>query len=61
VLAPALKRLEVRAAREGDLAAALALVEWERQKNPWMERTGELLTEAVAHPDREYKACVAER
>lgn len=61
MLAPALKRLEVRAAREGDLAAALALVEWERQKNPWMERTGELITEAVAHPDREYKACVAER
>jgi hypothetical protein len=47
VLAPALKRLEVRAARESDLAAALALLEWELAKNPWMGRTAELLKEAV--------------
>jgi ribosomal protein S18 acetylase RimI-like enzyme len=61
VLAPALKRLEVRAAREEDLAAALALLEWERQKNPWMERTPEILIDAIQRPGREYLACVAER
>lgn len=61
MLAPALKRLEVRAARESDLAAALALMEWERQKNPWMERSGEIFRDAVMYPEREYKACVAER
>jgi ribosomal protein S18 acetylase RimI-like enzyme len=61
VLAPALKRLEVRAAREGDLAAALALLEWELTKNPWMERTAELLEEAVRGKGREVMACVAER
>jgi ribosomal protein S18 acetylase RimI-like enzyme len=52
VLAPALKRLEVRAAREGDLAAALALLDWELPKNPWMSRTAELV---------KAMACVAER
>jgi ribosomal protein S18 acetylase RimI-like enzyme len=61
VLAPALKRLEVRPAREGDLAAAIALLEWELTKNPWMERTAELLTEAVRGKGREVIACVAER
>lgn len=61
MLAPALKRLEVRTARESDLPAALALIEWEQAKNPWMDRTSELLAEAVLHPNREYKACVAER
>jgi ribosomal protein S18 acetylase RimI-like enzyme len=61
VLAPALKRLEVRAAREEDLAAALALLDWEQQKNPWMERTAEILTAAVQKPGHEYLACVAER
>ena len=61
MLAPALKRLEVRAAREGDLAAALALLEWELTKNPWMERTGDLLKEAVRGKGREVMACVAER
>jgi ribosomal protein S18 acetylase RimI-like enzyme len=61
VLAPALKRLEVRPAREGDLAAAIALLEWELTKNPWMERTAELLTEAVRGKGREVMACVAER
>jgi ribosomal protein S18 acetylase RimI-like enzyme len=61
VLAPALKRLEVRAAREGDLAAAIALLEWELPKNPWMGRTAELLAEAVKGRSREVMACVAER
>jgi ribosomal protein S18 acetylase RimI-like enzyme len=61
VLAPALKRLAVHAAREEHLAAALALVEWEREKNPWIERTSELLRSAVAHPDGEHRAVVAER
>jgi ribosomal protein S18 acetylase RimI-like enzyme len=61
VLAPALKRLEVRAAREEDLPAALKLLEWERQKNPWMDRTRELLVEAVRGLGAEYLACVAER
>jgi ribosomal protein S18 acetylase RimI-like enzyme len=61
VLAPALKRLAVHAAREEHLAAALALVEWEREKNPWIDRTAELLRSAVAHPNGEYRASVAER
>jgi ribosomal protein S18 acetylase RimI-like enzyme len=61
VLAPALKRLEVRAAREGDLAAALALLEWELPKNPWIERVGGLFRDAVRERYPEYKACVAER
>jgi ribosomal protein S18 acetylase RimI-like enzyme len=61
VLAPALKRLEVRAARESDLAAALGLLEWELTKNPWMGRTAELLKEAVRGKGREVMACVAER
>ncbi len=61
MLAPALKRLEVRAARDGDLPAALALLEWELPKNPWMGRTAELLREAVEKPKGEYRACVAVR
>ena len=61
MLAPALKRLEVRAAREGDLAAALALLEWELPKNPWMERVGDLFKDAVRERYPGYKACVAER
>jgi ribosomal protein S18 acetylase RimI-like enzyme len=61
VLAPALKRLEVRAAREGDLAAALALLDWELPKNPWMSRTAELVTAAVQTKSSEAMACVAER
>ena len=61
MLAPALKRLEVRAAREGDLAAALALLEWELPKNPWMERVGALFKDAVRARYPEFKACVAER
>lgn len=61
MLAPALKRLEVRAARVGDLPAALAIIEWERQKNPWLERTAELFNAAVTHASPERMACVAER
>jgi ribosomal protein S18 acetylase RimI-like enzyme len=61
VLAPALRRLEVRAAREADLAAAIALLEWELPKNPWIERTAELVTGAVRKPGGELMACVAER
>lgn len=61
MLAPALKRLEVRPAREGDLAAALALLEWELTKNPWMGRTTELLRESVRAKGHEAMACVAER
>jgi ribosomal protein S18 acetylase RimI-like enzyme len=61
VLAPALKRLDVHAAREEDLAAALALVTFEQQKNPWLERLPELLREAVSKPQGEYRACVAVR
>ncbi len=61
MLAPALKRLEVRAARDADLAAALALLEWELPKNPWMDRTAELLKAAVEKPKGEFQACVAVR
>jgi len=61
VLAPALKRLVVRAAREGDLAAAFALLEFEKQKNLWVSRSRELLPDAIAEPRGEYRACVAER
>jgi ribosomal protein S18 acetylase RimI-like enzyme len=61
VLAPALKRLDVHAAREEDFAAAFALWEWERAKNPWIERMPELLRESIANPTGEYRACVAIR
>lgn len=61
VLAPALKRLEVRPARDPDLAASLALLEWEIPKNPWMSRTAELLKAAVEKPRGEVQACVAVR
>lgn len=61
MLAPALKRLEVRAAREADLAAAVALLEWELPKNPWIEHTAEQLTQAVRKPKGEQMACVAVR
>jgi len=61
VLAPALKRLDVHAAREEDLAAALALVTLEQQKNPWLERIPELLREAVSKPEGEHRACVVIR
>ena len=61
MLAPALKRLDVHAAREQDLAAALALLAWEQDKNPWVARLPELLKAAVDNPSGEYRACVAER
>lgn len=61
MLAPALKRLAVHAAREENLAAALALIEHEKEKNRWIERTADFLREAVAKPDGEYRVCVAER
>lgn len=61
MLAPALKRLEVRPAREADLAGALALLDWELPKNPWMVRTADLLKEAVRGRGGELIACVAER
>ena len=61
MLAPALKRLEVHAAREQDLAAALALQAWEQERNPWVGRLPELLRAAVDEPEGEYRACVAER
>ena len=61
MVAPALKRLELHAAREENLAAALALVTSEQGKNPWVARMPELLREAVANPKGEYRACVAIR
>ena len=61
MLAPALKRLHVRAAREDDLAAALALLDFEREKNSWIGRSAELLWEAAKKAGSEYRACVAER
>lgn len=61
MLAPALKRLEVHAAREQDLAAALAMLSHEQEKNQWTGRLPELLKAAVDDPKGEYRACVAER
>jgi ribosomal protein S18 acetylase RimI-like enzyme len=59
--APALKRLQVRAAREDDLAAALPLVEFEHEKNCWIGGTSGLLRDAAAKPNGEHRACIAER
>ncbi len=61
MLAPALKRLVVHAAREEDLAAALALIEREKEKNQWIERTADLVKSAVSDPEGEYRVIVAER
>ncbi len=61
MLAPALKRLDVHAAREQDLAGALALLAWEQERNPWLTRMPELLRAAVDNPAGEYRACVAVR
>lgn len=61
MLAPALRRLDVHAARESDLAAAIALVTAEQQKNPWMSRVPDFVRGAVADPVGEHRACVAER
>ena len=61
MLAPALKRLAVHAAREEDLGAALALIQHESEKNRWIERTADFAKSAVADPEGEYRVCVAER
>lgn len=61
MLAPALKRLVVHAAREEDLAAALALIEREKEKNQWIERTADLVKSSVSDPEGEYRVIVAER
>ena len=61
MLASGLNRLIVRAAREEDLVAALALLEWERSKNPWLKRTGEILRESIGKPKSEHRVCIAER
>lgn len=61
MLAPALKRLDVHAAREDDLAAALALITFEQQKNPWLDRIPEILRDAIGNPKGEYQACVGVR
>ena len=60
-LAPALTRLNVRAAREDDLAAALALVEWERPKNHWLDRIGYQLRAGIGNSTAESIVCIAER
>jgi ribosomal protein S18 acetylase RimI-like enzyme len=60
-LASALNRLHIRAAREDDLAAALALLEWEKGKNSWLDRTDEILRDAVNNSRSEHSLCVAER
>ncbi len=61
MLAPALKRLEVRAAREEDLAAAFALLQFEQAKNPWVGRLPELLTASIDDPARDYRSWVVIR
>lgn len=61
VLAPGLNRLIVRAAREEDLAAALALLEWERSKNPWLAHTSETLKSSIGKPKSGHRVCIAER
>ena len=61
MLAPALRRLDVHAAREQDLAAAFALLAHEQEKNPWAGRIPELLRAAVDGPNGEHRACVAVR
>ena len=61
MLAPALKRLEVRAAREEDLAAAFALLQFEQAKNPWVSRIPEMLASSIDDPARYYRSCVAIR
>ena len=60
-MAPALNRLNVRAAREDDLAAAFALLEWERPKNQFLDRVAEMLRGAIGNSSAESKVCVAER
>jgi ribosomal protein S18 acetylase RimI-like enzyme len=60
-LAPALNRLNVRAAREDDLAAALALVEWEQPRNQWLDRIAEQLRGGIGKSNDYSMVCVAER
>lgn len=60
-MATALNRLNVRAAREDDLAAALALLDWEKGKNPWLERVGEMLRHSIGSAKPDSTVCVAER
>jgi len=60
-LAPALNRLNIRAAREDDLAAALALLDWEKGKNSWLDRVTDMLRRSVGNPESETMVCVAER
>lgn len=61
MLAPALYRLNIRAAREDDLAAALHLLDWEKDKNPWLTRTDEIVRDSTGKPDAGHSVCVAER
>lgn len=51
----------VRAARESDLAAALALVERERAEIRGLDRVPELLEQAVRGASGEYDTCMVER
>jgi ribosomal protein S18 acetylase RimI-like enzyme len=53
--------LNIRAAREEDLAAALALLDWEKSKNPWIDRVAEMLPESIRNSSNEYIGCIAER
>ncbi|MEO5589206.1 MAG: GNAT family N-acetyltransferase [Gemmatimonadaceae bacterium] len=61
MLAPALKRLDVRAASDADLNGSLALLAWERQKNPWLDTAPDLLRAAMKRQPEGCRACVAER
>lgn len=52
---------DVRAARESDLAAALALIHAALAENPWLIRIPELVEDAIHGTSGEYFACVAEQ
>jgi L-amino acid N-acyltransferase YncA len=51
----------VRAARERDLGAALALVAAKRPENRALDRIPEILEDALGRASSEYRVCVAER
>jgi hypothetical protein len=51
----------VRAARERDLGAALALVAAKRPENRALDRIPEILEDALGKASSEYHVCVAER
>lgn len=51
----------VRAARERDLGAALALMESARSENRGLDRIPEILEDALGRAPSEYRVCVAER